>query len=332
MKKLFFFTLIVLVAIGVFFIKNTEPAKKIRVAYQPQGPMESFLIFVAKQEKLFDKYNLPVDFIQVTANSEVSFANIFANPSKVDYTPFVMEGTVVSQREAPVKVIMAFSESTPYYLMSRPGLQLKDLKTISIDFPSTIQNYLILKFIDEQKLSAKIIYSMRNTINSENDVINQKAMLMTGKIEAIVTSVPVVFAFQELVSGRPVILETFSGEEITGITTTDEKIKNNPKEVKKVIKVMQSAIDFIQSNPEKTKELLLSFYKYKKNEANDKIIEKIYQVIKETFTSKGLPAGNNIKRSIQLFKAGEFKSAQDVEKQVITPEDLAKTFDFQFLK
>ena len=297
--------------------QEVKVKKEIKIAQMPLGFGTFFPLFVAQQEGFFDKYSLTVKFEQI--DRSLSVQALLAK--SVDYTPFVEETTMASLKGAPVKTIMLFAENLPACLVIRPGIKPEDIKYAAIVGQGTWGHIAALKFFRKIDISPKITF-----LSDLNEAIS---MLATKHADITGMSLPTSFQLRE--KGYSII-ELSDEEALFGLATTDDKIKNNPEEVKEVIKAIQSAIDFIRNNPEKTKELLFSFYKYEKNEVNNKIINDIYDVAKKTFKNIKIPNQATIREVIQIEKNVKFENLEQIDSQTVTPEDISNSFDFRFIK
>jgi len=333
-KKLLIYGLLILlvgVLIGIFSQnkKNTTPnvpktpekqtvtiKKEIKIAQIPLAFATAFPLFVAQQEGFFEKYNLTVKFEQM--NRSLSVQALLAKT--VDYTPFVEEATIASLKDAPVKTVMIFAENPSFCLVIRPGVKPEDIKRVVLG-QGTWGHFTALKLFKEMNISPEFIFIP--------GLAEAKSMLAAKSADATTMAVPTAFQLQ---TQGYTIIELFDKEALFGLVTTDDKIKSNPEEIKSVIKAMQSAIDFIQNNPEKTKELLFTFYKYDKSEANNKLIENTYAVGKKIFKNIKIPNPVIIKEMVQIEKNVKFENLKQVTDQTVSPEDLTKAFDFRFIK
>jgi ABC-type nitrate/sulfonate/bicarbonate transport system substrate-binding protein len=319
--------LIVVVIAGVFFCNKStvvpkinekqEAKQEIKIAQIPLGFATFFPLYVTQQEGFFDKNNLTVKFEQM--NRSLGIQALLAKT--VDYAPFVEEGTIASLKGAPIKTIMLFAENAAYCLVFRPGIKPEDIKSIALT-QGTWGQYTALKLFKEINISPKIMFL-------HGDALEAISLLETKRADAIIMPVPTAFSLKE--KGYSVI-ELFDKETLFGLVTTNDKIKNSPEEVRKTIMAIQSAIDFIQNNPEKTKELLFKFYKYEKNETNTKIINATYAVAKKIFKNKKTPNLTTVNEMIQMEKNPKFETLKDVSDQIVIPEDIVKSFDFRFIE
>lgn len=281
----------------------------------------SFALFIAQKKGIFDEYGLEVQLKEM----ESTIVNTALLAKEIDYySGFDLMGAMASLQGGPTKIIMGFFKKTPpYVLMAQPGLELNDLAVIGITYRQTPSHYLALKIIEENNLSAEIVPA------SQYGAV--LPLLATKQIDA--TVIPMTLgAFRLTQTGDYTILKTFDEEISEGLVATEDKIKNNPEEVEKLVKAVLSAIKFIKDNPEESKKLLFELWKLDKTEFNQKIIEEIYVMLRENFGERGVYGDKGINTLIKLSKAGTYETLEDIEKQTVTDEDIATVFDFRFVK
>jgi ABC-type nitrate/sulfonate/bicarbonate transport system substrate-binding protein len=230
---------------------------------------------------------------------------------------------MASQKGVPIKIIMSFTDKPISFLVSQPGKELKDVESIGMGQRFAPLSYMISKFIKENNMSSEVIFL-------DNEII-YNAQLLNGAVDAIIGTNPVfVFEFQK--EGFNVA-KIFEDNEMIfgGLVVTNDKIKNNPKEIEKVVKSMQEAIGFIRTNPQETKELLFEYFALEKNEDNKKMVEDTYSIFVQYLLDTGIPKETATKSLIQFVKAGEFESFEDIDNQTVSQEEMEKSFDFRFL-
>lgn len=324
--------LIIVISSGVFLLKKnpaqnklldtpSEPelakTKTISIASTPLS-FVTIPLFVAQKKGFFEQNGLTVEIKQV----DPTIAPQALISKEIDYSPFSIGGIASSQKDLPVKLVFALTEKSLNFLGGKPDVKIQNIKKIGVAKPLSVPHYQALKFIAENNLSAQISF-----MDSSASVM---AQLIKGAIDVGVVKLPTAFFLKE--QGLAII-KPLQDDFVEGaIVATNDKIKNNPEEIKKVIVAIQSAINFIKTNPEETKDLLFDYCELDKNEINRAAIEEIYLLAKDFFLDKGIPKDESIIRSIQFAKLSEAGTYADIEKQTVTPEEITKSFDFEFLK
>jgi len=279
-----------------------------------------FPLFVAQQKDLFEANGLMAEFEQMeTADALKALVE-----KEVDYMSSSPLTSKASLEGTPIKAIVAFADGSPYSLVAQPGLELKDLKTIGASSLYSGPHYQAIKLIEENNIPATVSFL-------GNDPTQHITALFEASVDGAIIAPPYVFLLQE---DGFVVLESFSDVRIlfSGLTTRDEKIKDNPEEAEKIIESVQSAVEFIRTNPQETKDLLFEFFELEKNEKNEKAVEDTYLSMKGYFSTEGTLDEETIEEVIQFAKTEQFTSFKDVKNQSVSPEDIAKVFDFSLLE
>lgn len=292
--------------------------QKIQIGYSAIS-IASVPLFIAQSQGFFEKHDL-IATLYTQQNPSIGVKALMGK--ELDYLAGgTGEVTLAGLKGLPIKTIMFFTKSNPTFLIGQKDLKINDIKKIGVVIGGTLVNYIAQNFISKNNLSAEII--------KLNSMAALTAALNANQVDAIVRSIPEAL---KLEAEGFAVLEDMSTEMGMGISASDDKIKNNSEEVKEVIGALQDAIAFMKNDSEGTKKVLFDLWKMEKNESNEKIIDKFYSLLKESLSEKGLPDGNGVNISIQIAKAGDFKSSDDVDNQIVTPEDIAKSFDFGFIK
>jgi len=327
-KILILGVLIVLLAVLVFLLQEkpdlTGPEEQQKTIIKIgcwTGDLHLLPFFVAQKAGIFDEYNLEVQLKQM--ESTVSTAALLKG--EIDYSIFIREGTMAILKGTPLRAVMSFYEKPfPYLLNAQPGINLNDIKTIGITYPLSPSHYVALKAIEENDLPAEIVIA-----GGSGQVVF--SLLETKRVDALVTPVNIP-CLQFDKTGTAPIVQFIDHDIPSGLTTTENKIRNNPEEVERLIKALLSAIKFIKDNPEKSKEILFESYKLDETDVNQKVVEEILPRLKNNLSETGAFSNEEIDTLIKIGKTGAYETLEDVEKQIVTDEDIATVFDFRFVK
>jgi len=302
--------------------KTEEPAEteimEIKIANVPRI-FPYFPFFVAQQKDFFEANGLRVEFeLPETADAIKALVE-----KEVDYISSSPSAIKTSLEEASMRSIMALTSSSHHFLVIQPGLELKDLKTIGVNSPSSGSHYQALKLIEENDIPATISFL-------GNNPAQHITALLEGSVDGALLTPPYVFLLQE---NGFTVLEPSSDVRImfSGLTARNDKIENNPEEARRIIKALRSAIEFIGTNPQGTKDLLFEYFELEKDETNEKVVENTYLFTKQFFSEKGTLDEETMRKVIQFAKTEQFTSFEDVKNQSVSPEDIAKVFDFSLL-
>ena len=344
MKKIILLVVLIIIVIGVwlylFFnspIKD-DPRKIIpekvelsKIKIVENHP--SLLMLVATKEGFFEEEGLKVELLRIVSSEDCK--NILL-AGEVDYTHMSGEFSepviTASLRNAPIKTIMFTSRYLLASINTQPGLRMNNLKSIGIVSQPPLYYKLLmykaLKFIEENNLETEIIAVKNGYENLDADDI--KNFLTLGMTDAVLMTPR--YGIKAQTNGFPILdilMETLPAS----LSTRNDKIEEEPEEIQKVIRALERTMEFIIMEPEKTKEFLLVFFKIEKTEENLQMIEKtIYPLTKIIYDRRNIPADEGAELLIKLIKIGDFTTIQEVEKQVITPEEFQKVFDFRFVE
>jgi len=305
---------LVLVAAGVItlFLGPRIELPEIKIAINFPSP----ILFIAAEKGFFEEKGLKVKF--ETMSSEDSVSALLAG--EVDYAyflpPFIKSSVEASLRGAPIKIIILTEKYQVVPVVTRSGLKLNDLKIIGIvSYPSFY--YQGLKFIKENNLKVKIIKVERS---KEAETSLTSGMTDAALVEPSSAARLRAQGFQ--------VLDILNEALPSGLSARDDKIEKEPEEVKKVVYALQQAREFIVTEPEETKKLILKLFKLKEVEENLQMVEKMYLI----WERRNISADEVTELLTQIVKAGDFETVQEVEEQVVTPEELQKVFDLRFVK
>ena len=323
-KKLWAISLLVIVAAGmaIFLLwpRTKLPETKITDTTL-LGHIAREKGFFEEKKELKIKWEImkPEDSISALLTGEVDYTTFFGTLAK----PYIE----TSLRGAPIKTIMLTGRYSGVSLVSQPELELNDLKTIGIDFQHAYQRYQALKFFEENNLKVEVITPKTEELFMVREEL--QSLLKNGKVDAILVMSSHALRLQAL--GFP-ILADFVGILPSGLAVRNDKIEKNPEEIKKVVRAFERTMEFIVTEPEETKNLLLKFWSLEETKENLAMIEEYYSLLRESFDRKNVSYDEGAELLIKLAKAGEFETLQEVEEQVVTQEELDKVFDFRFVR
>lgn len=325
-KKLWIFGAVVFVlaiALIIIYLPKEErsgkelPKSVVKVGCAIEA-MHNFPLFVAKEKGFFDDYGLEVQLKEMDA--PLLLPALLAG--EIDYFNIVSMGVSAISKGAPLKMVVSLMRDIPYALFSQPGLELKDLKTIGIMYRFIFSHYRLLKLVEEHNLSVKII--------SPEGILASIPLLQRQEVDALFYPYPTLSAIKLEKEGYPILLIENTGVP-QALGTTEDKIKNNPEEIEKMIKALQASAEFIRNNPKESKELLYDFLRLEKTDTNQEIIEKIYPILRE-LVEVSSPTEEGMKLLIKHSKAGEYSTYEEVDQQAVSEEEINKFFDLRFVK
>jgi NitT/TauT family transport system substrate-binding protein len=247
--------------------------------------------FVAQQKGMFKAEGLEVDIIQ--ALSAVCLAGVASNT--IDYaTSWEMAAPV---RGLPVRGVMVMHNGSDYGLMARKEIKgFSDLRGKSVG---------VSRFGSGAEIVARFILEKQGLV-PEKDV----KMLPLGSMEARVTSleqglvaaaiISMPFTFELENKGYRALIwgpEVPDLPFLNGLTTSTDKIKNRPDDIKKIIRAILRANRFIHDERGQSITLIAQWAK-----VNQDLARKSYEVTLPGFSLTGEPRMNAVKILLEQAK------------------------------
>jgi NitT/TauT family transport system substrate-binding protein len=235
--------------LGVAFARlahDASAAEKIKFAL-PGNSMGYLPLFVAVHRGFFKDEGIDIELPRLVP----AIAQNALLAGEVQYHGLADSGLRLAARGAPIKAIFYGADRPMYYLVGQKEIhsvaELKGKKVGVSQFGGTsdLSARLALKhFGVEPERDALIIQ-----IGVEGTRI---AALKVGSVEAIIVPVPAVVQLKR--DGFNEI--SFLGDVVefasNGYSTTDQRIKEHPEEVKKVLRAMYRGLRFSKENPQET--------------------------------------------------------------------------------
>ena len=310
--------ILVMAVLFIYLLQSNVELSEIKIA---NG--NPFFLFIATEKGFFEKEELQVTLEMISPENSVSA--LLAG--KIDYAFFyglsAKPAIEVSLKNAPIKTILLTTRYQIGYIITQSELEINDLKTIGIITNSPVR-YQVLKFIEENNLETKIITLKKTSRGTLNN------LLITNNIDALsfVIDEKHVLRFQ----GQDFSIYNVVDVLPSGLAARNDKIEKNSEEIQKVIRALEQTMYFVVTEPEETKKLLLKFWSLEETKENLAITEEYYSLLKESSDRRNAPHDEEAELLIKIIKAGEFKTLEEVEEQVVTQEELDKVFDFRFVK
>jgi NitT/TauT family transport system substrate-binding protein len=243
--SLCFITVSALAALGA------EAPTKVRIAYASRSS-SAMPQYMAVQKGYFKAEGLDVEIIQMNprlgatavVNGDVAFATPFTSTFRG-----ILQGF-------PMKLVFVHLKKGPYYLMVRP--EIKDVqqlrgKRIGV---ATIKG--TDQLVAEEMLQAKGFNISQIQAVSIGDGPVRMQALMTGAVEAVCLAPPHDFMLRKLgynaLLGPPEI-----GLPSAGMLTSDRLIKENPQVVRRTLKALLRAHQYILENRQDTIQSLIKW-------------------------------------------------------------------------
>lgn len=226
--------------------KTDLGSKKVRISYSSPG----FAFVPAKaaiERGFFKEENLEVDFFQMSPRLVLAALD----KGEIDYTltfSTVVDGAL---KGFPFRMVGAITTKPMHYLVARPELvSVNDLKgkvlgVSAVGDTDNIAAEAILEALGGDPKSLKVLALGNEGVRAE--------AMRRGKIDVVAVSAPWPVLLKNEgfnVLGGPKNFK--AGSPISAVSTTEKKIKEDPEEVKKVLRAILRGLKFVHSNREET--------------------------------------------------------------------------------
>jgi NitT/TauT family transport system substrate-binding protein len=270
-------TLFYLVAVILFAgVSSADALDEVIVSYA--GPTVTFLpAEVARQRGFFREQNLDIKLL--LTRSEVDRAALVSG--SVDYTLRAGSSFVSAARGLPVRIVLLGTVKPFWGLVVRPHVKsVAELKGKSMGIPG---------LLGSQHVSARFILKHYG-LDPEKDVVYRVVetgaripAILSGSIECSMMDYGE--AFRAKKSGLKMLVNAadLHGLIAGGLAANVKKIKEQPDQVRRMLKAMSQALQYIQTNPEGTQQVMLSWLKIDREMAAD-----IYQMAVNNYTKNGM--------------------------------------------
>jgi ABC-type nitrate/sulfonate/bicarbonate transport system substrate-binding protein len=242
------------------------------------GPTVTFLpAEVARQRGFMREQNLDIKFL--LTRSEVDRAALASG--NVDYTLRAGSSFVSAARGLPVKIVLLGTLRPFWGLVVRPEVKsVSELKGKSVGVPG---------LLGSQQISAKFIlkhYGLdpdRDVVYRVVDTGARIAAMLAGTIDSSMMDYGEAFRAKKV--GLKFLVNAADLHSLLagGLAVNSKKLKEQPDQVRRMLKAMAQALRYIQENPEGTQQVMMSWLKLDREMAAD-----IYQMAKNNYTKNGM--------------------------------------------
>jgi NitT/TauT family transport system substrate-binding protein len=285
------------ISVAVASINPRSPAlgaDKVKFAL-PGNSMGYLPLFVAVHRGFFKDEGIDIELPRLIP----AMAQNALMSGDVQYHGLADSGLRLAARSAPIKAIFYGADRPMYYLVAQKEIrsvaELKGKRVGVSQFGGTsdLSARLALKhFGVEPERDALIIQ-----IGSEG---TRTAALRAGSVAAIIVPVPAVVLLKR--DGFNEI--SFVGDVVefasNGYTTTDQRIKENPQEVKKVLRALYRGLRFAKENPEGTIGVIQKEWK-----VEPEVAKESYAAIVKALNDDGIIGEKQLKIHFDIIRRTE---------------------------
>jgi NitT/TauT family transport system substrate-binding protein len=303
-------------ALALWILIAAEPVaaqelKKVKMGY-PAFSLTFLTFFVAKDAGIYKKHGLDVDLVQLAGAVQTSALVA----GEIDYLTGITSPLVAAARGLPFKGIMVTHERTLFWLIGNQEIRRpQDLigKTVAVDRLATLQDIVARDLIKRKGVNPDLV-----TYIQTGSVSNSVQALSQGSVAAAVLSLPhnVIMAqkgYREIASAPEFNLRSASG----GVATREAKLKQEPAQVKTVIRATLEAMDFNR----KEKAWMVNYIQNKWKVA-PQVAEESYKAWLNGFTADGKVALKDLQEIYDQAYAAQL---------IPTPVTVAKVMDYSLL-
>jgi ABC-type nitrate/sulfonate/bicarbonate transport system substrate-binding protein len=261
------------------WLVSPQPARaleEILVSYA--GPTVTFLpAEVARQRGFMREQNLDIKLL--LTRSEVDRAALASG--NVDYTLRAGSSFVSAARGLPVRILFLGTMKPFWGLVVRPEIKsVSELKGKSLGVPG---------LLGSQQISAKFILKHYG-LDPDKDVVyrvvdtgTRIAGMLSGSIDSSMMDYGEAFRAKKV--GLKFLVNAADLHSLLagGLAVNTRKLREQPDQVKRVLKAMTQALKYMQDNPEGTQQVMMNWLKLDREMAAD-----IYQMAKNNYTKNGM--------------------------------------------
>jgi ABC-type nitrate/sulfonate/bicarbonate transport system substrate-binding protein len=263
-------------ALCLFLAPPAVALEEVMVSYA--GPTVTFLpAEVARQRGFLREQNLDVKLL--LTRSEVDRAALATGG--VDYTLRAGSSFVSAARGLPVRIVLLGTMKPFWGLVVRSEVKsVHELKGKSLGVPG---------LLGSQHVSAKFILK-HHGLDPDKDVIyrvvdsgTRIAAILSGSIDSSMMDYGEAFRAKKAGLKMLVNAGELHGLLAGGLAVNVRKLKEQPDQVRRMLKALTQALRYIQDNPEGTQQVMINWLKLEREMAAD-----IYQMARDNYTKNGM--------------------------------------------
>ena len=273
-------------------------AEKIIFAYP--SPSTSFLPLVVAQKKgFFDPENLQPELVQIRPAVAIPGLTL----GSVDYTTVLGSTIAARMRGVPLVITGVFADKPMDFLVGAKGIASpKDLKgkIIGISALGTATHFLTVRVLKavgldpEKDVTLRAVGDEGLRLQALSTGLVQASLLGSqGVIEGEKAGLKVIVAAADVIESLP----------FAGVTTTLAKLKENPQQIKRVLRAGLRGLRYVQDNKAGTVDVIQSWYRVERE-----IAASTYDLARKSFSANGEVNEKGILLSMEFARtSGKFE-------------------------
>jgi NitT/TauT family transport system substrate-binding protein len=264
---------------AICLVVMAQPALAIdEVLISYAGPSITFLpAEVARQRGFFREQNLDVKLL--LTRTEVDRAALASG--NINYSLRAGSSFVSAARGLPVRIVFLGTTKPFWGLVVRPEIKsVSELKGKSMGVPG---------LLGSQQISAKFILK-QNGLDPDRDVIyrivdtgTRIGAMLAGSIDCAMMDYGEAFRAKKLGLKLLINAADFHGLLAGGLGVNSATLRDQPDQVRRVIRAMLQALRYLRENPEGTQQAMMSWLKLDREMAAE-----IYQMAINNYTRNGM--------------------------------------------
>ena len=272
--------------------------EKIIFAYP--SPSTSFLpLVVAQKKSFFDPENLQPELVQIRPAVAIPGLTL----GSVDYTTVLGSTIAARMRGVPLVITGVFADKPMDFLVGAKGIASpKDLKgkIIGISALGTATHFLTVRVLKavgldpEKDVTLRAVGDEGLRLQALSTGLVQASLLGSqGVIEGEKAGLKVIVAAADVIESLP----------FAGVTTTLAKLKENPQQIKRVLRAGLRGLRYVQDNKAGTVDVIQSWYRVERE-----IAASTYDLARKSFSANGEVNEKGILLSMEFARtSGKFE-------------------------
>lgn len=268
---------------------------------------------IAKRKGFYSEEGLEVRKIAIRTGIQV--AALLAG--ELDYSTVSGIVSSASIQGLPLKTVMGWLDKPLHMLIARPGIKtLADLKgkRIAVSNLNSVPHVAVR----EALIQAGMNPDKEVTFLALGGSSERVTALMAGGADASPVDLAYIQKTEQLGFTDLLYLGDAVNIRLGGLGVTEDKIKKNPEQIKRMIRATLKGVRFMRPNKNETLAIMRDYLKISGDS-----VEKIYQYALRSLNEDGLVAKKTVDTEIRIARE-QFKIKEEI------PE--SKIFDWRFMK
>ena len=304
---------LICLSFSLFFIESALAIENVRVAYPSMNP-SVFCLIIAQKEGYLKEEGLDVQLLSI--RGEIAIRTTLAG--EVDFFTNAGSALAAAVRAVPVKIVTVFQDKPGWDLIASPDIksisQLRG-KNIAIMSPEGSLAVVAREILRKNGMDpAKDV----NLVVMGGDEVRFPA-LQTKSIQATLFNTAMSIKAQREGFTKLAVASDYANLIEGGLATSDEKIKQNPEKIFRLIRAALKGINFFVSKREPAIKYMMDALRMKDRE----LVTTIYDIQSKLILRDGFTSDKVLQSMIDSMKQTT-KVQRDIK--------VSDIFDLSFVK